>query len=82
MAMICVFVAANTAVAPPGGCVVFVRAMTRDAQAQQTAPATQEMDSKEGFSRKSFVSATPVIALNVCPKNAFRGWARGVRMQL
>jgi len=72
-AIIWAFVAARMAVAPPGGCTVFVRPMMKEAVAQARAPAIHWYESKWGDSWKSLEMQTPIMALKVCPNMALRG---------
>jgi len=80
--MISAFVVARTAVAPPGGCTVFVVAMMAEDTAQATAPATHWRSSQFELRWNNLWMMTPVKAEKVCPRMAFLGCASGVRMEL
>ncbi len=65
--------AANSAVAPAGGYIVFVTVIEADARPQARAPAIHRKFSKLGLRLKSFVTPMPTRAARICPMNAFRG---------
>ena len=73
----CGSMAARSAVAPAGGCIVLVSAMAADANPHVKAPASHRKSSKSEFSKKSLVTPTPMRAERKCPAMEFRGWARG-----
>ena len=78
----CGSTAASNAVAPAGGCIVFVRVMAAEANPQANAPATHRKFSKFELSEKSSVILTPMTAERKCPIMILRGWARGDSMVL
>jgi hypothetical protein len=70
-------VAHNNAVAPAGGWIVFVMPMTAEATPTESAPAIQRRDSKCELCWNSFVMQMPIVAENIWPRTALRGWERG-----
>lgn len=73
---------AISAVAPAGGCTLFVRAMREVARAQARAPPTQRMESAWGERAKSLEMETPVMEAIIWERMALRGWAKGEAMEL
>ncbi len=78
----CGSTAASNAVAPAGGCIVFVRVIAAEARPQANAPATHRKFSKLGLTEKSLVILIPMTAERKCPIIVLRGWARGDSMVL
>ena len=78
----CGSTAASNAVAPAGGCIVFVRVMAAEASPQANAPATHRRFSKLGLSVKSLATLIPITAERKCPIIILRGWASGDWMVL
>lgn len=74
--------AASSAVAPAGGCIVFVRVIAAEASPQANAPATHRRFSKFGLSEKSLVTLIPMKAERKCPIIVLRGWEKGDPMAL
>lgn len=83
MAYTCVLTAASNAVAPAGGCVVFVSCMATIATEADSDPASHRKESKRacvGRRPKSLVMQRPSNALMKCPPMRARGCARGDSM--
>ena len=74
--------AASSAVAPAGGCIVFVRVMAAEASPQANGPATHRRLSKFELSEKSLVTLIPMKAERKCPMTVLRGWEKGDPMAL
>ena len=70
-------VAQSSAVAPAGGCTVFVMPITADATPTESAPATHRSDSKCGERWNSLVMLMPMVAEKIWPNRVLRGCARG-----
>ena len=70
-------VAQRSAVAPAGGCTVFVMPITADATPTESAPATHRSDSKCGERWNSLVMLMPMVAEKIWPNRVLRGCARG-----
>ena len=73
----CGSTAASNAVAPAGGCIVFVSVIAAEASPQANAPATHRRFSKSGLSEKNLVILIPMTAERKFPTMILRGWARG-----
>jgi len=77
-------VAQRRAVAPAGGCTVFVKPMRADESATASAPARTGMKEPGAWncreSRKSLVRAMERVVLRSVPRMAGRGCARGELM--
>ena len=68
-------VAANNAVAPAGGCTVFVKLITTEEVPTASAPASHRILSKRrcGSKAKNFVMPMPMMADRKCPTTRLRG---------
>lgn len=77
-------VAASNAVAPAGGCTVFVMLINTLAKPTERAPASHLSfsNSEAGRREKSLVMQIPVRAARMCPRMRLRGWASGDSMVL
>ena len=73
---------ARRAVAPAGGCIVFVSTMTAEARPTERAPASHCKPSKLGLNSNNLLTQTPMTAERKCPIMELRGCANGLSIVL